>query len=55
MQSSLIICLERDSECEVGRGIVQRACFCLDKSFYSFIDVIDMLHHTIFHYLSSYV
>ena len=46
MQSSLVICLERDSDYEVGNGIVRRACFCLDKSFFSF--VIDVLHHAIF-------
>ena len=46
MESSFIICLERDSDCEVGIGIVRRACFCLDKSLFSFL--IEILHHAIF-------
>ena len=44
IQSSFIICLERNSR--VGMGMVRRACFCFDASFLSF--VIDALHHAVF-------
>ena len=46
IQSSFIICLERDSDSTVGIGMVLRACFCFDACFLSF--ATNALHHAIF-------